>query len=184
MAGRRDGRGRAIGYINVDIRWEPRSPKLRQPRSPVDHRAPEPNPYLPVLLVQEDALAHLARPQTTDFSESLSAVIILTDTKGPPPPPPPPKMPINHVGVAVPETQLEETVQFYLRALGPLGYVEMVRPVPGVVGLGAKGVADLWLSALLSDVTNSKIHLAFDAESEDFLPPLTHPAFFVWTTPS
>ena len=89
MAGRRDGRGRAIGYINVDIRWEPRSPKLRQPRSPVDHRAPEPNPYLPVLLVQEDALAHLARPQTTDFSESLSAVIILTDTKGPPPPPPP-----------------------------------------------------------------------------------------------
>ena len=84
-------------------------------------------------------------------------------------PPAPGKMPINHLGIAVPEAQLEETVQFYLKTLGPLGYVEMVRPVAGVVGMGTKGVADLWLSALLSDVINSKVHLAFDAEGEDSL---------------
>ncbi|KAI9748329.1 MAG: hypothetical protein M1815_003342 [Lichina confinis] len=78
-------------------------------------------------------------------------------------------MPINHVGIAVPEAQLEETVQFYLKTLGPLGYVEMVRPVAGVVGMGTKGVADLWLSALLSDVINSKVHLAFDAEDRNLV---------------
>ena len=72
---------------------------------------------------------------------------------------------IDHLGVVV--ADYEKSRDFYLKALGPLGYtlvMELSReniphlPSPKVGGLGAKGKPDLWLSG---GTPTSRTHLAF-----------------------
>ncbi|KAH6692712.1 glyoxalase/bleomycin resistance protein/dioxygenase [Plectosphaerella plurivora] len=68
-------------------------------------------------------------------------------------------MTIDHVGILVPRAQYKELLDFYVAALGPLGYKLQTEPVPGVAGLG-KDHADWWITA--TDSPNvGIIHIAF-----------------------
>ena len=60
------------------------------------------------------------------------------------------------------------TLDFYLVALAPLGYQELMRPVPDVVGLGADGVPDFWISIKEQDAKEviAPVHIAFAASSK------------------
>jgi catechol 2,3-dioxygenase-like lactoylglutathione lyase family enzyme len=74
---------------------------------------------------------------------------------------------IDHLGIVV--ADYDKSLDFYLRALGPLGYsmvMELTRerepklPSPKLAGLGAGGKPDFWLS---SGAPTSRTHLAFEA---------------------
>lgn len=56
-------------------------------------------------------------------------------------------MVLSHLGITVPQDKFQETLDFYLAALKPLGYKKMMQPAPGVVGLGHTMVPDFWISA-------------------------------------
>lgn len=79
-------------------------------------------------------------------------------------------MPFNHIGVNVPSGDFDKIVDFYLRALAPLGYSELARPVPRVVGMGPDGKAELWLTKdprLDGDAdTPLNLHIALEASSK------------------
>ncbi|HET8935118.1 MAG TPA: VOC family protein [Polyangiales bacterium] len=77
---------------------------------------------------------------------------------------------IDHMSIQV--TDYDKSKNFYLRALGPLGYtvvMELSReqipqlPSPKVGGLGEGGKPDFWLSG--SDKPTTPQHLAFRAEN-------------------
>jgi catechol 2,3-dioxygenase-like lactoylglutathione lyase family enzyme len=77
---------------------------------------------------------------------------------------------IDHMSIQV--TDYDKSKNFYLRALGPLGYavvMELSReqipdlPSPKICGLGEKGKPDFWLSG--SDKPTSAQHLAFRADN-------------------
>jgi predicted lactoylglutathione lyase len=76
---------------------------------------------------------------------------------------------IDHFSIQV--LDYEKSKQFYLKALGPLGYavcMELTRekvpslPSPKVCGLGEKGKPDFWLSGAPTPTTPQ--HMAFRAE--------------------
>jgi hypothetical protein len=87
-------------------------------------------------------------------------------------------MGLDHLGITVPRAKFDETVAFYLATLAPLGYREMLRPVPNVVGLGVYH-PDFWISCCPEgqdedgdtssdsdgDVKNSGLHFAFSTRS-------------------
>jgi hypothetical protein len=68
-------------------------------------------------------------------------------------------MPIDHFAVAVSKDKFEELVKFYITALAPLGYKEIMR-VPNAVGLGVTA-PDFWIGAV--DNQQAPIHFAFTA---------------------
>jgi len=65
---------------------------------------------------------------------------------------------LDHIGLEV--SDLARSRAFYHHALAPLGY-EVVMEFEGVVGLGADGKPDFWLTA--GARTAPKIHVAFAA---------------------
>ncbi|KAL3447802.1 Glyoxalase/Bleomycin resistance protein/Dihydroxybiphenyl dioxygenase [Aspergillus insuetus] len=69
-----------------------------------------------------------------------------------------PSSKIDHVGINAPTEEFESLVEFYLKALTPLKYKELMR-VPGAVGLGDQ-VPDFWISET-KDQTKQNIHFAF-----------------------
>ena len=76
-------------------------------------------------------------------------------------------MPFCHVGYVV--SDVEAAKKFYLAALGPLGYTELMS-YPGVYGLGVGSVPDFWLTNGL-DAEGKKlkdpikgVHVAFRAD--------------------
>jgi len=72
---------------------------------------------------------------------------------------------ISHLGISVREDVFEETVNFYLTALAPLGYKELMRPLKTVIGLGASGGPEFWI--VVKERANEKhdTHIAFSASS-------------------
>ena len=72
---------------------------------------------------------------------------------------------IDHLGVSLPKDHFETIIQWYLKALAPLNYVE-VMSFPGVVGLGVDGNPDLWFYARDDYSEGSKLHIAFSASGE------------------
>jgi catechol 2,3-dioxygenase-like lactoylglutathione lyase family enzyme len=68
-------------------------------------------------------------------------------------------MTIDHVGILVPKDRYKELLDFYVAALGPLGYKLHMEPVPGVAGIG-KEHPDWWITAVESS-TVGNIHVAF-----------------------
>lgn len=68
---------------------------------------------------------------------------------------------LDHVSIHV--ADLQKAKDFYLAALGPLGYgVVMDLPEWKVIGLGALGKPDFWIVA---DGSSKGVHIAFAAES-------------------
>ena len=69
---------------------------------------------------------------------------------------------IDHVTVRV--SDFAKAKEFYSKALSPLGYSVMKEFAEyGVAGLGAGGMADLWLSA---KGTEDEGHIAFSAKNK------------------
>ncbi|KAJ5198255.1 uncharacterized protein N7498_007372 [Penicillium cinerascens] len=73
-------------------------------------------------------------------------------------------MAIDHLGIRVPPSMFSATLKFYLSALKPFGYKEMMRPVENCVGLGVYR-PDFFITADHEVHTNQKVHLAFKAEN-------------------
>ncbi|KAH0537073.1 hypothetical protein FGG08_006114 [Glutinoglossum americanum] len=69
-------------------------------------------------------------------------------------------MAIDHVCISVPKSKHDEVVSFYLKSLAPLRYVEIMR-FEGMVGLGADGVPDFWISAKEDANEKGQTHVAF-----------------------
>lgn len=69
---------------------------------------------------------------------------------------------IDHITIPAPEEHFEPLVEWYKKALSPLGYKEIMR-FPGVVGLGSE-VPDLWIFQKETHIP-SGFHFAFTAPS-------------------
>ncbi|KAI9764124.1 MAG: hypothetical protein M1840_008684 [Geoglossum simile] len=69
-------------------------------------------------------------------------------------------MPIDHICIRVPLAKHEDTVSFYLKSLEPLGYVKIMS-FPGVVGIGAGGIPDFWISTREGANEKGETHVAF-----------------------
>ncbi len=73
---------------------------------------------------------------------------------------------IDHIGVNV--SNFEQSKQFYISALNPLGY-ELIKEFDAAVtgsnlaGFGVDGKPDFWIGE--GDVNTPRIHVAFVAES-------------------
>jgi hypothetical protein len=91
-------------------------------------------------------------------------------------------MPINHIGIQVPSSVFEQTIDFYKTALAPLGYTTFVRPNDRVIGLGVSNVFDFWIASREKNGDDdderecgpgqdrvTPVHVAFQAESKFFL---------------
>ncbi|CAI7658887.1 unnamed protein product [Penicillium pancosmium] len=67
---------------------------------------------------------------------------------------------IDHITIPAPEEHFESLVEWYKKALSPLGYKEIMR-FPGVVGLGSE-VPDFWIFQKETHIP-SGFHFAFTA---------------------
>lgn len=54
---------------------------------------------------------------------------------------------ISHFGINCAPDEFDDVLAFYLAALKPLGYSEMVRPVEKAVGLSNSNAPDFWIGA-------------------------------------
>ncbi|KAL4813522.1 Glyoxalase/Bleomycin resistance protein/Dihydroxybiphenyl dioxygenase [Aspergillus spinulosporus] len=72
-----------------------------------------------------------------------------------------PSSKIDHIGITAPTEQFESLIEFYLKALAPLHYKEIMR-FPGAVGLGDK-VPDFWITETKVDSPQG-LHFAFAAD--------------------
>jgi hypothetical protein len=54
---------------------------------------------------------------------------------------------ISHFGINCAPSEFDEILAFYLAALKPLGYKELMRPVQKVVGLGNGCAPEFWIAA-------------------------------------
>jgi hypothetical protein len=68
-------------------------------------------------------------------------------------------MPIDHLGIPCPASEHKKVVDFYLAALKPLGYKQLLAFGPAV-GLGA-GQADFWITATPDAPAKMDLHFAF-----------------------
>jgi catechol 2,3-dioxygenase-like lactoylglutathione lyase family enzyme len=66
---------------------------------------------------------------------------------------------LDHIGLRVGD--LERALEFYKRALAPLGY-RVIMEFPGVAGLGEPGKPDLWL--MKSDLPVNPAHVSFGTD--------------------
>ena len=73
---------------------------------------------------------------------------------------------IDHLGISAPKDQFESIVEWYLKALAPLNYKELMR-FPFAVGLGDQ-VPDFWIAGK-DDCPRQELHFAFTAPGM-FLP--------------
>ncbi len=80
---------------------------------------------------------------------------------------------ISHLGINCAASELDEMVAFYLAALKPLGYKEMMRPHDKAVGLGNGFAPDFWITAVercdkvsREDRKQLGIHFAFSGKGE------------------
>ncbi|EGC48095.1 glyoxalase/bleomycin resistance protein/dioxygenase [Histoplasma capsulatum var. duboisii H88] len=84
-------------------------------------------------------------------------------------------MGLSHLGFCVPASRLDEVVAFYKAALAPLGYRELMRPAPHVVGFGAY-YPDFWITGVEGEedgddardengLKRKPIHVAFDTKN-------------------
>jgi len=73
-------------------------------------------------------------------------------------------MTIAHFGIKVPPNKVEETLNFYLAALSPIGYKTIVNYGGTVVGLGAQ-VPDFWIIGKEDVPENVGLHYAFESDS-------------------
>lgn len=80
-------------------------------------------------------------------------------------------MTIAHTGIVVPKDKVAEAVAWYLKALAPLGYKQIIDHYGVAVGLGDKEYeADFWVVG--KDITeNVSGHLAFAAPGMLTPPP-------------
>lgn len=84
-------------------------------------------------------------------------------------------MVFSHLGFCVPQSKLDQVVSFYVSALAPLGYKELIRPVPHVVGLGVQ-YPDFWITGAPESsvpepsapgtLSVAPLHIAFDADGK------------------
>ncbi|KAL4987479.1 Glyoxalase/Bleomycin resistance protein/Dihydroxybiphenyl dioxygenase [Aspergillus falconensis] len=72
-----------------------------------------------------------------------------------------PSSKIDHVGITAPTEHFESLIEFYLKALAPLNYKEIMR-VPGAVGPGDQA-PDFWISETKSGSPQG-LHFAFAAD--------------------
>lgn len=82
-------------------------------------------------------------------------------------------MGISHLGINCASSEFDKVVAFYLAALKPLGYREMMRPVENAVGLGNGFGPDFWITAVegcdkvsIDARKQMGFHFAFDAKGE------------------
>lgn len=78
---------------------------------------------------------------------------------------------LDHLGIAVPTDKYEETVNFYLAALAPLGYERRFNFTEGalVSGLGTEeGRADFWITGIKEVPMGNHAHYAFAGKSMFF----------------
>lgn len=79
-------------------------------------------------------------------------------------------MPIDHIGLCVPQDSYQETLKFYTEALKPLGYEVKMQFGPFVTGMGPSqstvddyNQADFWLTGVPA-TPNTTMHIAFSAK--------------------
>ncbi|WEW61781.1 hypothetical protein PRK78_007277 [Emydomyces testavorans] len=90
-------------------------------------------------------------------------------------------MGLSHIGICVPHHKFNKTLSFYLAALAPLGYKELMRPVDNVVGLGIY-YPEFWISGVNPDPSPTEheheheheqqqkpIHIAFQRQLQSQL---------------
>ena len=66
---------------------------------------------------------------------------------------------IDHLGIPV--TDLPRSVEFYSRALAPLGYA-LIMTFEGAAGFGIGGKPDFWIQ--LGDASKGRVHVGFRAK--------------------
>lgn len=71
-------------------------------------------------------------------------------------------MTINHIFVNVTKSKMPAMRAFYLKALKPVGYTELIPVSDSLVGYGSD-YPYLWLRALPDNVQSIPIHIALDA---------------------
>jgi hypothetical protein len=69
---------------------------------------------------------------------------------------------IDHMSILAPEEHFEPLIEWYKKALSPLGYKEIMR-FPGAVGLGSE-FPDFWITQKETQIP-SGFHFAFSAPS-------------------
>ena len=74
-------------------------------------------------------------------------------------------MGLAHLAINVQEEDFDKTLNFYLTALAPLGYKELMRPIDIVVGLGADCGPDFWVAVRPGANKKQDAHIAFTAPS-------------------
>jgi hypothetical protein len=77
---------------------------------------------------------------------------------------------IDHLGITAPDGHFESLVEWYKKALSPLGYKEIMR-FPGMVGLGSE-IPDFWITQKETHIP-SGFHFAFTAPSMVTSPRLS-----------
>ncbi|TVY40128.1 hypothetical protein LOCC1_G006875 [Lachnellula occidentalis] len=80
-------------------------------------------------------------------------------------------MPLDHMTLTVPQAKLEDIIKFLTTSLQPLGFKEMMRPLPNIVGLGDTAPL-FWLNTHDGDAETQealfkKAHIAFTATSAE-----------------
>lgn len=94
-------------------------------------------------------------------------------------------MPLDHSSVTVPASKFEQTVSFLTTSLAHLGFKELYRPIPTVVGMGeekpyfwvdARADIDAREEEVLLKVLKTT-HIAFAAESMSALLELKELVF-------
>lgn len=80
-------------------------------------------------------------------------------------------MPLDHMTLTVPQAKLEDIIKFLTASLQPLGFKEIMRPLPNIVGLGEKAPY-FWLNVHDGDAETQeaifkKQHIAFTATSAE-----------------
>jgi hypothetical protein len=81
-------------------------------------------------------------------------------------------MPLHHFCLAVPQSKLEPFVTFLTSSLQTLGFKQLVRPIPSIVGLG-ETTPYLWVNVPnigggdveMHEAILKKQHIAFSATS-------------------
>ncbi|KAF2194254.1 glyoxalase/bleomycin resistance protein/dioxygenase [Zopfia rhizophila CBS 207.26] len=74
-------------------------------------------------------------------------------------------MTVDHFGFAVPPSQFEEIINWYLAALAPIGYAKQMEFPGQAVGLGpSKYEPHFWIAAKEDATSGSGFHLAFKAK--------------------
>jgi hypothetical protein len=83
---------------------------------------------------------------------------------------------IDHLTIRAPEEHFEPLIEWYKKALSPLGYKEIMR-FPDIVGLGSE-IPDFWISQKETHIP-SGFHFAFSAPST-----VTSPRYLSYGWPS